>query len=71
MEAVYLLWHVHDLGEQGEDCKLIGVYRTEHNARAAIARLCNQPGFRDSPEGFQISRYELNKDNWTEGFVTA
>ena len=71
MEAVYLLWHVHALREGEADEKLIGVYRTESDAKGAIDRLRNQPGFRDVPEGFQIVRYELNRDHWTEGYVTV
>jgi hypothetical protein len=71
MEAVFLLWHVHEAEEGSEDSKLIGVYRTDKDARAAIERLRNQPGFRSFPEGFNIEKYELNKDHWTEGFLTA
>jgi hypothetical protein len=48
----------------------IGVYRTESDAQAAIERLAIQPGFVDLPEGFQFCAYQLNKDHWTEGYVT-
>ena len=51
--------------------KLIGIYRTEDDARAAIARLVVQPGFRDMPDGFHMDRYAVGKDHWTEGFVTV
>jgi homoserine kinase type II len=44
------------------------VYRTEEAARAAIGRLIPQPGFRKYPDGFEIDGYELDKDNWAEGF---
>ena len=71
MDAAYLLWHVHEFVEREDDEKLIGIYRTEDDARAAIERVRDQPGFRHFPDGFKISRYELNKDHWTEGFVTA
>jgi hypothetical protein len=71
MEAVFLLWHVHEAEEGSEDSKLIGVYRTDEDAHAAIRRLRNQPGFRSFPKGFNIERYELNKDHWTEGFLSA
>jgi homoserine kinase type II len=71
MDAVYLLHHVRKDDKYAEDAKLIGVYRTEADARAAIERLKNQPGFRHFPDGFQYERYELNKDHWTEGFVTV
>jgi hypothetical protein len=71
MEAVFLLWHVHEAEEGSEDSKLIGVYRTDKDARAAIKRLGKQPGFRSFPKGFNVEKYELNKDHWTEGFLTA
>ncbi len=71
MEDVYLLWHVHELGDREDDSKLIGVYRTEADARSAVGRLRVQPGFHNFPDGFKIDKYELNKDHWTEGFVTV
>jgi homoserine kinase type II len=70
MKSVFLLWHIHELEDQENDEKLIGVYSTEGNAREAIRRVISQPGFRDYPEGFQITQYEIGKDHWTEGFVT-
>lgn len=68
MENVYVLHHVREDDEYGDDAKLIGVYRTEAKATAAIERLISQPGFRDYPQGFEIDSYELDEDNWTEGF---
>jgi hypothetical protein len=47
---------------------LIGVYGTERDAKPAIERLRNKPGFADFPQGFLIERYEVNQDHWTEGF---
>ena len=70
MKFVYLLWHLRELGND-DTAKLIGVYQSEDDARAAIARLQDQPGFRHFSDGFHIERYELNRDHWTEGFVTA
>jgi hypothetical protein len=67
---VYVLHHVHEIEPDHEDAKLIGVYSTEDEARKAIERLKGQPGFCDSPEGFQIDRYALDQDNWTEGYIT-
>jgi hypothetical protein len=61
--------YVRNDDEYGDDFKLIGVYRSEKAARAAISRVVEQPGFRDSPDGFKVDRYELDKDHWTEGFV--
>ena len=72
MESVFLLWHVHRLPESSDDDeKLIGAYRTEEDANAAIVRLRDRPGFSESPVGFHIDEYELNKDHWKEGYVRA
>jgi len=66
MDRVFLLWHEHD-----DDGKLIGVYSSEENAIAARGRVTDKPGFVEVPEGFTIDAYELDKDHWTEGYVTA
>jgi hypothetical protein len=71
MDSVFLLWHVHELPDQEDDEKLIGVYRTEADAEAAVLRLKDRPGFCEAPEGFLIDKYELNRDNWTEGYITT
>ena len=71
MDAVVLLWHVHAMPHGDEDSKLIGVYRTEQDANAAIGRLRDKPGFRDEPSGFQCHTYQLNRDGWTEGYETV
>lgn len=71
METVYVLHHVRKDDEYGDDAKLIGVYRTRAKVKETIKRLTPQPGFRDLPKGFQISPYELDKDHWSEGFITV
>ena len=68
---VFLVQHVHELDEDREDVKLIGVYATEEGAQAAVKRLSIQPGFRDTTDGFHIDRYRVDEDHWTEGFVTV
>jgi hypothetical protein len=67
--TVYLLHHVYEL-DGAEEVKTIGVYSSEGAARQAVARLRTQPGFRDHPDGFVIDPYPVDKDHWTEGFVT-
>jgi hypothetical protein len=67
-ESVVLLWHVQPLADGDEDEKLIGVYRSELDARAAIERLKLKPGFAEHQEGFLCETYPLNVDHWTEGF---
>jgi hypothetical protein len=70
MEVVFLLWHVHEIEPGNDDEKLVGVYQTEGDAKSAIDRLRNKPGFVGAPDGFQICLYELNVDHWTEGYIT-
>ena len=69
MDSVYLLWHSHELDDGHDDVKLIGVYRTELDAQAALERVKDKPGFKELPEGFEIVEYRLNRDGWTEGYV--
>lgn len=66
---VFVVHHTYEL-EGVEEVKLIGVYSSEDNAKAAALRTSALPGFRDHPDEFQIDRYPLDKDHWTEGFFT-
>ena len=71
MESVYILWFVHEWEdeEREDDELLIGVYSTEADAQAAIERLKDKRGFSLMPEGFQMVKYQLNKDHWTDGYI--
>lgn len=71
MDSVWLLWHTHPSDDGGEDSKLIGVYSSQATAQAAQGRICNQPGFLASPNGFEMVEYVLDQDQWAEGFVTV
>jgi hypothetical protein len=65
VEMVFLLWHTERFGDE----KLIGVYRAECDALAAIERVKYEPGFSEEGGEFEIAPYELNQDHWTKGFV--
>lgn len=67
---VYLLQHVHLLEDGAEDVKFIGVYSSRENAEAAKTRLSQAPGFCDAAVGFHIDEYQLDKDQWVEGYST-
>ncbi len=69
-ESVFLLWFVQKRDGDGADL-LIGVYRSEAEAEAAIDRLKSKAGLVAAPEGFRINRYELNRDHWEDGYVTG
>jgi hypothetical protein len=70
MTTVYVLQHVHLSDDGAEDTKFIGVYSSRDNARAAVERLSRAPGFSDAPDGFHIDEYQLDEDQWTEGYIT-
>jgi homoserine kinase type II len=71
IQSVFLLWHIHELPNGEEDEKLLGVYRDREGAEAARKRVADKPGFRETPKGFEISEYVVDRDHWTEGFVTV
>ena len=66
---VFVLHHVHELPDGSEDVKFIGVYSSEKTANLAIARLAQRPGFKETIGGFDAEQY-VERDHWTEGFVT-
>ena len=69
MKLVYDLWFEREYPDR-EDTELhIGIYKTEPEAVEAIARLRDQPGFRDFPDGFNIHSVRLGATGWQEGFV--
>jgi RimJ/RimL family protein N-acetyltransferase len=67
---VYLLWHSHPTGANERNEKLIGVYSSEDEARSAQNRVAGKPGFADCPDGFEVVKYSLGEDHWTEGYFT-
>ena len=79
MTTVYLVQHLHVV-EGAEDVKLVGIYGSEDEARQAIDRLRQQPGFRDFPDavdpsesevsGFQVCPYVIGIDYWPDGFTS-
>jgi hypothetical protein len=74
-QFVYELWHYKlapgEEPDEEKDPKDIGIYSTEEQAKAAIERLKDKPGFRDWPGGFRIFRAILDKDYWVEGFISS
>ncbi|GAA3015409.1 hypothetical protein GCM10020229_28230 [Kitasatospora albolonga] len=81
--TLYLLVHrhhfvppEHDPFEDGEplfwsdseeDHKTLGLYSTREAAERRIERARPLPGFRDSPDGFEIHPYVLDEHRWTGG----
>ncbi len=70
VEKVFVVQHVRTQVDGTEDVKFIGVYSSELHAQGAIRRLREIAGFRNHRDGFVVDPYEVDKDHWTEGFVT-
>jgi carbon-monoxide dehydrogenase large subunit len=75
MDKVFLLWHCRPIeggvDEHDTDDKLVGVYSSAAEAEAAKQRKLQFVGFRDYPDCFFVSEYIVDKDAWSEGFITA
>ena len=69
---IWLLQHVHEFEDGREDVKLIGAFSSQEKAVSVSQELSNQPGFCISPEGWNISEYEVDSSShgWAEGFST-
>jgi hypothetical protein len=69
IDSVYLLYHLRkEDPESDTQLLLIGAYRSENDAKAAIKRLRNKPGFAKYPDGFEYHAYALGVENWSDGF---
>jgi hypothetical protein len=68
-QAVFFLWHFHGAKNQ-EDAKLIGVYSSEHEARAAQNRIKLLPGFKEHRNSFLIDKCDVGRDHWKEQVLT-
>ncbi|MCL2309261.1 MAG: hypothetical protein FWC42_03150 [Proteobacteria bacterium] len=70
MKTVWLLQHVHEFADGGEDVKLIGVFQSRAEGEAAQVLVARQPGFLENPGGFHLTEQQLGIIGWSEGFVT-
>lgn len=67
MKSVFLLQHSYEI-DGSEQTKIIGIYSTRDKANAAVERFKALPGFCWYPESFYIDEYEIDQNNWEEGF---
>ncbi|MFT4076067.1 MAG: hypothetical protein QM647_11105 [Asticcacaulis sp.] len=70
MDQVWLLHHTHRVNEDHEDIKLLGVFSSPEQAERARQRAVNLPGFKDTPDGFSIDKYLIDRMGWTTGYRT-
>lgn len=55
--------------QEGDDVKLLGVYSAMRRAQDRIREARDLPGFQDEPECFHIGKYQVDTDEWPEGYV--
>ena len=67
----FFLRFARELGDEDDHEMWIGVYRTEDDAKAAIARVVRKNDFVGFPDGFQICRCDLNVGHWTGDCVVG
>jgi len=71
MKSAFLLFHTHHMPDGTDDDKILGVYSSRQVAeerRDTKYRLL--PGFREPDGEFVIDEYQVDQDNWEEGFIT-
>jgi hypothetical protein len=68
---VSLLWRVDELAEGDEDATRIGVHSHATEPEAVRLRALAQTSFHESPEGYEVSRYEVGEHEWDDGCITA
>lgn len=61
-----LVWDEQD----GDDVKLLGVFSSQERADECVESARPLLGFRDEPDCFLVSPQEVDKVQWTEGYVT-
>ncbi|MBS0547724.1 MAG: hypothetical protein JSR24_08250 [Proteobacteria bacterium] len=70
MRSVFFLRHLEEKKDDGaQGHKTIGAYSTFDNAREAMDRLREKPGFKDFPDRWAIEECCLDlPDDWSNGF---
>ncbi len=68
VDKVYILWHTRVDAFGCDNDKCLGVFSSLDNAEQAKQYALTQKGFKDHPDGFCVSEYTIDKQEWLEGF---
>ena len=69
MNRVFLLWHHYTDDPDDDNAKLLGVYSSEEIAeRRRDEKYKKLPGFSHGDGEFIIDSYQIDQDQWNEGF---
>lgn len=66
--CVYILYHTRVDSLGCDNIKCLGVFSSTEKAKEAKHFALKQKGFKDYPDGFDIVEYEIDKQEWLEGF---
>ena len=66
--TVFLLQHSYEINGE-EETKIIGIYSSREKADSIVNEYKELPAFKDYPNDFFIDGYDIDMDNWKEGFV--
>lgn len=68
MEKVYYVQHENIENDYIKEPRMIGIYSSEKLAQEAVERARKLSGYDDYPQGFQITEYVLDLDQFICGF---
>lgn len=68
MKYVYVLYHTRFGENDYEDVKCLGVFSSIDKANQAKQYALTQKGFKDYPDNFDMVKYEIDKQEWIDGF---
>lgn len=74
-DYVFILQHSYEKWDLDyewnlEYAKNIGIYSSKRKAEQAQRKFRLIKGFRSYLNGFYIGKHQINKNNWTDGFIT-
>lgn len=68
MGKVYYVQHENIENDYIKEPRMIGIYSSEKLAQEAVERARKSSGYDDYPQGFQITEYVLDLDQFICGF---
>ena len=66
--SVYVLYHTRVDAFGCDNSKCLGVFSDLAEVEKAKQYALKQKGFKDYPDGFSAVPYEIDKQEWPEGF---
>ena len=70
-DVAYVVYHEFEYPEEVDNVRFIGLFSEQIDADRVIEYLRAKPGFKRYADGFTVGTYQLDKDHWTEGFITT